>query len=92
MNRARLAYRKLRQRIRRWVYSFDTPWRRRLYARKQALASLILLTPEERDRLAAINWTLGNGYVYDKLSDAEAAQQRATAERIIQKLRGESDD
>ena len=91
MNRVRLAYRKLRQGIRRWVYSFDTPWRRRLYDRKRALASLILLTRHEKDQLEDINWTLGNGYIYDKLSDAEAAQQRARAARIIQKLKDEDD-
>ena len=66
MNRIRLAYRKLRQRIRRWVYSFDTPWRRRLYDRKRVVASLILLTPDEYDRLDDINWTLGNGYIWFK--------------------------
>lgn len=66
-----LAYRRLNQRIRRWFFSLDTPWRRRLYDRKRELVAsksfslvFVPLTPEVQDQLEAINWTLGNGYIF----------------------------
>lgn len=72
--------------IRRLLYSFDSPFRRRLYDQKREIAIKEVLTDAERKELARLNWKLGNGSVY-RLTPMQREERAKLAQAIIANIR-----
>lgn len=82
----RVACRIINQALRRAFFMSDSPVRRRLWAERRVLAGRGHLLEEQRERLARLNWTLGQGSVYRLPPEVVEWSRRAAAEILAESL------